>query len=321
MIGRRDWMGAAALGALLPALATAHPAATAPGAMTAADYAAARRFVETGFGRIAVVERGKGRAALFLHGFPLNGFQWRGVLGHLSSVRRCIAPDLLALGHTEVAPGADVGPDTQVAMLVALLDRLGVDSADVVANDSGGAVAQLLAVRYPQRVRSLLLTNCDTEIECPSAALQPVIEMAHAGTFVERWLAAWVADRELARGPTGLGGLCYADPSNPSDEAIASYLAPLVATPLRRELVHRYAIALEPNVLAGVEERLRRSRIALRILWGDADTIFSTAGAHYLHAVAGNSRGVRMVPGAKLFWPEERPQLLVDEAMAFWKPA
>src|SRR4051812_37213689 len=70
-----------------------------------ASFAASRRYAETCFGRIVYVERGKGKAALFLHGFPLNSFQWRGALELLSGTRRCIAPDFMALGYTEVAPG------------------------------------------------------------------------------------------------------------------------------------------------------------------------------------------------------------------------
>ncbi|HEX6536074.1 MAG TPA: LytTR family transcriptional regulator DNA-binding domain-containing protein [Gemmatimonadaceae bacterium] len=54
--------------------------AMTPGPMDAAAFHASRRFARTGFGRIAYVERGSGDAALFLHGYPLNGFQWRGAL-------------------------------------------------------------------------------------------------------------------------------------------------------------------------------------------------------------------------------------------------
>lgn len=49
---------------------------------------AARRYTRTAFGRIAHVERGSGPAALFLHGFPLNGFQWRGAFDRSLGVRQ-----------------------------------------------------------------------------------------------------------------------------------------------------------------------------------------------------------------------------------------
>lgn len=285
---------------------------------SAAAFRTARRHVRTDFGNIACVERGRGDAALFLHGFPLSGFQWRGAIERLSPYRRCIAPDFLGLGETEVADGQGVVPDDQVAMLVALLDALAVPSVDLIASDSGGAVAQLFVVRHPRRVRTLLLTNCDTEIDYPLQALQPMIALAKEGRFVDQWLAPWHADRALARSAEGIGGQCYADPAHPTDEAIDAYFTPLLASQRRKTLVHAYLIALEPNPLAGVEAALRRNETPVRIVWGMADTFFSSQGPAYLHRTFGNSRGVRELPGSKLFWPEERPDVVAEEARRLW---
>jgi haloalkane dehalogenase len=115
--------------------------ASAPAAMDAAAFHASRRYVRTRFGEIAYVERGSGEAALFLHGFPLNGFQWRGALDLLSPHRRCLAPDFMGLGYTEVAEGQSVALGAQAEMLVAFLDALSISTVDVVANDSGGGRA------------------------------------------------------------------------------------------------------------------------------------------------------------------------------------
>jgi len=285
---------------------------------------AARRFVETPFGRVAYVERGRGArgaAALFLHGFPLNGFQWRGALDRLAAHRRCIAPDFLALGYTEVARAQSVAPEAQVAMLLALLDALGVDRVDLVASDSGGAVAQLLAARHPARVRTVLLTNCDAETDSPPPALAPVIELAHAGTYPDRWLAPWLADKALARSSSGLGGLTFTHPDRLADATIDCYLAPLVASSARKALVNAYAIALERNALAGVSDALHRCTAPARIVWGTGDEIFSAASPDYLARTFGNSRGVRRVPGARLFFPEEFPDLIAEEARRLWDVA
>jgi haloalkane dehalogenase len=286
--------------------------------MDAAAFRAAQRFAETRFGRIAYIERGQGPAALFLHGFPLSGFQWRGAIDRLSSVRRCIAADFMGLGFTEPAPGQSLGAAAQAEMLAALLDQLGVDAVDLVANDSGGMVAQLFAIRYPARVRTMLLTNCDVETDSPPPAVVPVIELARAGRFAEEWIVPWVNDPDLARSPQGLGGLCYEQPTNPSDEAIGCYLAPLVATPGRKALTDAYAVALAPNPLEGVEADLRRCTVPTRIVWGTGDNIFSAESPDYLDRLLPNSRGVRRVPGAKLFFPEEQPDLIAEEARALW---
>jgi haloalkane dehalogenase len=189
-----------------------------------------RRFAQTSFGRIAYIDRGKGPAALFLHGFPLSSFQWRGAIDRLSGHRRCLAPDSMGLGYTEVAAGQSVTPSAQADMFVAFLDRLGVPDVDLIANDSGGAVAQLFVTRYPQRVRSLLLTNCDVEVDSPPAALLPVFDMARAGVYPDLWLEPWLNHKDVARSPTGLGGMCYSNPAHPTDAALEQYLAPLVAS-------------------------------------------------------------------------------------------
>jgi haloalkane dehalogenase len=292
--------------------------ATASKPTDVAAWAGARRYVGTRFGRIACVERGSGEAALFLHGFPLNSFQWRGAFDRLSGQRRCLAPDFMGLGYTQVADGQSVAPDAQVEMLVALLDELSISTVDIVANDSGGAVAQLFLIRHPERVRTLLLTNCDAEPDSPPPALLPVLEMARAGTFADTVLGPWVADKTLARSKAGLGGQTYTYPDRLTDEAIDYYLGPLVSSPQRKASMHAYAVALDPNPLAGVESALKQSTVPTRILWGTGDDIFSAAMPDYLDRTFGNSRGVRRVPGAKLFWPEEFPEIIAEEARLLW---
>ena len=318
-IRRRDFLHAAA-GLLATRGAGAASSAAAPG-LDAARFAALRRFVDTPYGKVAYVARGAGRAVLMLHGFPLNGFQWRGAIERLAPYSRCIAPDFLGMGHSCVAAPAGVGPDSQVRMLTSLLDSLAIAQVDVIANDSGGAVAQLLAVHQPTRVRTLLLTNCDTELQSPPPAMLPVIELAKQGRFVHEWLAPWHADPTLARSAKGLGGLCYADAAHPTDEALHMYFGPVVDSAQRAAALHRYAIALERNSLAGIAPALQRCRIPTRIVWGMDDTIFDVANADYLDRIFGNSHGVRRLAGAKLFWPEERPDIIAAQARILWESA
>jgi pimeloyl-ACP methyl ester carboxylesterase len=104
-------------------------------------------------------------------------------------------------------------------------------------------------------------------------------------------------------------------PFHPTDEAIEMYLAPLVRA---KAQTHAYALALEGNSLAGIESVLKRCKVPTRVLWGTGDTIFSQARPDYLDRTLGRSRGVRRVPGAKLFFPEEFPDLIAEEALASW---
>jgi len=318
---RREFLqlGAAAavsLGCLGPArTAFASPAPTA--GIDAAAFTKMRRFAATRFGRIAYVERGAGRAALFFHGWPLNGFQWRGALERLSPHRRCIAPDFVGLGYSEAPAEQDVSPGAQADMMAALLDVLGVDAADIICNDSGGTVAQLFAARYPKRVRTILFTTCDVNDNNPPAGFRPVIDLAKKGLIAQFIVRPSLANHGLARSPQALGG-AYTDPANLTDECIETYLAPLVATPARIAQLNAYTIALEPNVLTAIAPELKRCAAPARMVWSGAAPGFPVEGAQWLDRTLPHSRGVRVVPKAQLFFPEEMPDLIAEEAIRLW---
>ena len=301
-------------GSMLREMLASGPSTT----IDATAFNAMRRYASTSFGKIAYVERGRGKAALFLHGYPLNGFQWRGAIERLSNHRRCIAPDYMGMGYSEVSATQSLAPEAHVEMIHELLDKLSVTTVDIVANDSGGAIAQLFAAKYPDRVRTLLLTNCDTAIDSPPPSFLPIIKLAKAGQFADKSLAVQLAHKELARSAKGIGGLAYTYPQNPSDEALEMYFAPLVSSETRKRQVEAFAIALERNALAGIEPALKQCRAPVRIVWGMGDTIFSHESPAWLDQAFGNSKGVRRVESAKLFFPEELPNLIAEEAKKLW---
>jgi haloalkane dehalogenase len=285
--------------------------------MNSKEFHASRKFAELSYGRIAYVERGQGPAAVFLHGYPLNGFQWRGALDRLSKYRRCIAPDFMGLGYSETPAEQSLAPEAQADMLAALFTALKIDAADIVANDSGGAVAQLFAAHHAAHVRSLLLTNCDVDENSPPPSFKPFLEAARTGALAEG-LAQQVADKALARAPQGLGGIAYTDPANLTDEAIDCYLCPLVSSAARKAQTNGCALALEANPLVPVRAKLKRCAAPARIVWGTGDPIFDVSWADWLDRTLPKSRGVRRVEGAKLFFPEEMPEVIAEEAMGLW---
>src|SRR5215471_10005369 len=161
---------------------------------------AERKWVETPSGRISYVERGRGPVALLVHGVLLNGYLWRHQLAELSDIRRCIAVDLLAHGNTEIAPEQDVSVTANAKMLKEFLDALKIDQVDLVGNDSGGGIAQIFAASYPERVRSLTLTDCDAHDNWPPEAFKAFVEMVKAGGLRDT-LNAMLADKAIYRSP------------------------------------------------------------------------------------------------------------------------
>jgi haloalkane dehalogenase len=288
------------------------------GPIDAAWYARSRRFASLSMARVAYVEHGRGPAALFLHGYPLNSYQWRGALERLHSYRRCIAPDVMGLGHTEAHDGQAITPEAQVEMLAGLLNALHVKRADVVANDSGGLVAQLFVARYPARVRTLLLTNCDVDENNPPQLFLPVAKLAQKGLFVDRVLAPELNDLQLARSDKGLGSV-YTHPEELTEETIEAYVGPLVASPEKKQQANAYAAALGTSELVAVREKLQQWKGPTRMVWATADPFFPMQWATWLDKHLPGSRGVRTVDGAKLFFPEEMPGLIAEEAKRLWE--
>jgi pimeloyl-ACP methyl ester carboxylesterase len=317
---RRDFLygSSAAAGAALLSQTHAHAGTTHVKPIDAKAFDASRKFADLSISRVAYVERGRGLTALFVHGYPLNGFQWRGALEKLQAHRRCIAPDVMGLGYTETPEGQPISPETQVEMLAMLLDSLHIDAVDLVGNDSGGLVSQLFLAKHPHRVRTLLLTNCDVDENNPPASFLPFVELAKKELLVDRFIVPHLENKQLARSAKGMGGIAYTYPETLTDEVIETYFRPLVKTPLRRSQLNQYTISLGTNELVAIRESLREWKGHARMVWGMKDTVFPAEWADWLDRTLPGSRGVRKVEGANLFFPEEMPDVIAEEATALW---
>jgi pimeloyl-ACP methyl ester carboxylesterase len=289
---------------------------TAPTKIDAAWYRQKQRFVDLPMARVAYVAFGRGPAALFIHGFPLNNYQWRGALERLHPYRQCIAPDMMSLGYTEVPAGQPITPHGQAEMLAALLDKLKIRDVDLVANDTGGMLAQLFVAKYPQRVRTLLLTNCDVDEFAPPPGIVSLKELAKKGLFVDKVIAPLLEDKTQARSPRGLGSV-FTYPERLEDETIEQYFRPVVSSPLKTSQLNGW-VALDTNDLVPIRKDLQAWRGAARMVWGLKDGIFGVQCAEWLDRTLPNSRGIRRVEEAKLFFPEEMPGMIAEEARRLW---
>jgi pimeloyl-ACP methyl ester carboxylesterase len=150
------------------------------------ELEAARRSVTTRSGEISYLDIGTGPVAVFVHGIATHAYLWRNVIGALMSEqqpgqRRCIALDLPLHGRSPVADGQDLSLAALAAGLEDFCDALGLTGFDLVANDTGGAIAQIFAARHPHRLATFTLTNCDTSGNTPPEAFKPVVDLAAAG--------------------------------------------------------------------------------------------------------------------------------------------
>jgi len=136
--------------------------------------------------------------------------------------------------------------------------------------------------------------------------------------YPDLWLEPWLRHKDVARSATGLGGMCYSDPNHPTDAALDQYLAPLVASTVRKQLINRYAVSLATNSLKGIELELAKCTVPTQIVWGMSDKIFSTKNPDYLWIILPQVAGITRLRTAKLFFPEERPDVITREAQRLW---
>jgi pimeloyl-ACP methyl ester carboxylesterase len=140
------------------------------------------------------METGKGETVVLLHAGGTSSVHWRKIVPHLQGRVRVIAPDLIGFGETESWEGErELTHDDQAALVIGMLDHAGADAVHLVGHSYGGAVATRLALRYPERVKTLLLIE---------PVLAPLLRQAGESKLFEseRSLAyAFIADAEAGR--------------------------------------------------------------------------------------------------------------------------
>ena len=285
--------------------------------MTADEYRALIQSIETPHGRFAYLDVGEGPATVFVHGLFMSGYMWNKVVDALKGDRRCIAYNLPVHGGSEVAADQPVDLQSQAEMLEGFCNALELTQFDLVANDTGGAIAQAFTVRAPERVRSLALTNCEAKDWLPSKNElgQLVAQLAENGQLAPL-VKGFYDDIPMARQSAFADP--YQWPDRISDEELRAIMEPHQATLEGAREVERTAAALVSEDLAALEPGLRRLEVPTIAVWGTGDDIFPIELAHWLRETIPGFRELVEVEGGKLFWPFERPDELVPHLLRLW---
>jgi pimeloyl-ACP methyl ester carboxylesterase len=112
----------------------------------------------TADGAIHVRVGGKGPAVLLIHGFGDTGDMWAPLAAALASDHTVVVPDLRGMGLSS-RPAGGYDKRTQAGDLRAVLEKLGIDHADVVGHDIGTMVAYAYAARYPDKTDRLIVMD------------------------------------------------------------------------------------------------------------------------------------------------------------------
>lgn len=105
--------------------------------------------------------RPDGEPVVLIQGLGADSGSWLLQRFPFGKTYRCIAPDNRGAGRSDVPPGP-YDLEVMAADVIAVMDAEGIGAAHIVGVSMGGILAQILAVRHPERVRSLVLscTGC-----------------------------------------------------------------------------------------------------------------------------------------------------------------
>ncbi len=233
-------------------------------------------------------------AVLLLHSLGTSSHVWDAQAEALAQRFRVIRPDLRGHGLTTVTAGPTT-IETLADDAVALLDALGIATADVAGLSIGGVIAQSLAARAPSRVRSLIL--CDTAMVLPTAEswhARAATVRAHglpavADTVMTRWVTPPFATAPAARGLRAM--LLRTDPEG-------------------------YAAAAEALATADLTASTPTLRLPTLVIVGDQDASTPLPAAQAIAAAIPGAR-LAIIPGAAHIPTVEHPAAVTTLMLDF----
>jgi pimeloyl-ACP methyl ester carboxylesterase len=217
-------------------------------------------------------------AIILLHGFGASLHTWEPWASVLQQDYRVIRLDLAGSGLSEPDTTGDYTDARTIALLEALMNRLGVDRANVIGNSIGGRIAWKFAAAYPQRVRKLVLVSPDG-FASPDFAYG---EKPTVPAFVK--LLRYALPKALVRMNIAAA---YGDPAALTEETVDRYYDLMLAPGVRQAMIER----MEQSILEDPVPQLRSINAPTLLIWGEKDALipFQNAGDY-----------LRNLPDAKL---------------------
>ena len=260
--------------------------------------------VELSHGTLHYHDSGAGAPVVFLHGYFMGADLWDPVVRLLEDQFRCLVPELPFGAHpAPLRPDADLTTAGLGRLVADFLSALDLSDGTLVGNDSGAAVAQVVAARHAGRLGGLVLATGDAFDNYPPKPFRPLIAAARTGTLTAP-LAMLKARRPRSL-PTAYGWLTHGDlPHDLIDQWVAAYFADRgVRSDLRRLTA---ALGNDAFMNQIATELVTFSRPAL-LAWAADDKFFPAEHARRLAAILPDAR-VELIPGSRTWVMRDQPE-------------
>lgn len=264
-------------------------------------------------GRIRYHDAGAGSPVVFVHGLLVNADLWRDVVpGLVAAGQRCLTPDWPLGSHSIPMPDADLTPTGVADLIAEFLDALDLTDVTIVANDTGGALTQILMTRRPERIGRVVLAAVDCYETFPPQPFAALLKVAKIpGTLLP--LLAPMRWKFLQRIPLGFG--LVTNHALPQDIA-QSYLRPARRDGAIRDDLRRFAAGVDPRYTSAAAERFAEVDLPVLVVWSTEDKLFPMTLAERLVADLPRAT-LRTVSDSYTFIPEDQPELLTQLIVEF----
>lgn len=258
---------------------------------------------------------GSGPVLVLLHGLLMDASLWDHVIADLAVGHRCIVPTLpLGAHRLPMRPDADPSLRAIARLVVELLEQLDLHDATVVGNDTGGALAQLLAAHGVDRIGRLVLVSCDAFDNFPPGATGRAL--VATGKLPPALLGLFMQPMRLRlvrRLPIAFGWL-----TKRGDATTARWMKPILEqSAIRRDIVRTLrAAAKDTGFLLEAAECLPRFHRPVLIVWAREDRVMPPAHGRRLAELFPHARLVEIDDSYTLI-PLDQPVALAQTLRAF----
>jgi pimeloyl-ACP methyl ester carboxylesterase len=249
---------------------------------------------------------GEGAPIVFVHGALANANLWRQVVPRLDGFTR-VTLDLPLGSHTEPVPEADLAPPALADLIAGSIEALDLGEVTLVGNDSGGALAQILVTRRPERIGRLVLTSCDAFDNFPPRVFRIVLAPAQVPGLIPLVLGP-LRVRKLRRLPIAYGWLTREPIDRRTED---SYVLPVLGDRGIRRDVRRLLSGLDARHTLDAAARLSGFDRPALIAWSAEDRFFPTAHAERLARILPDAN-LELIEGARTYSPEDQPDRLAE---------
>ena len=212
-------------------------------------------------------------AVILIHGFGASLHTWEPWAQGLGAEHRVIRFDLPGSGLSAPDPAGDYSDARSLELLIALMDRLGLERASIVGHSIGGRIAWTFAARHPERVSKLVLVAPDG-FASPGFEYGKPPEVPSVLTLMRHVLPKPLLRMNLLP--------AYADPNALTDALTTRYHDLMLAPGARDAMLAR----MQQTVLVDPLPLLKTIRAPTLLVWGERDAMIPFANsADHLKAI------------------------------------